>query len=539
METPENTNNPLNQHRPNNRQGLFILTKKHEKAGRVFLVGAGPGDPGLITIAALRRLRTADVIVHDALANPLLLDEARADAQRIDVGKRGGDHKLTQDQINDLLVEKARAGCDVVRLKGGDPYLFGRGGEEISYLAQRGVACEMIPGITSGIAAPAAAGIPVTHRRCASTVTFVTGHEDPTKTDSAVDYHALAQLIAAGGTVCFYMGAKQLTRISQTLIECKLDAQTPAAIVQWGTLPTQQHLRSTIGNLPAQADAQGIGAPAIIVVGPVAAIDEPGLDYFTKRPLFGQRILVTRTRQQASQLRQKLTDLGAAVLEAPTIELVEPDGWEQVDEALANIGQYDWLVLTSVNAVLTLAQRLEMLQCDARHMHGVSIAAIGDATADTLREKLAVTADLVPTRFVGESLAGELIVKHGVKDKRMLLLQADIARPTLAELLSEAGGHITQVTAYQTKPATALPDDVREALHNGQIDWVTFTSASTGENLVALLGDDKQLLDDIKIASIGPITSEALRGLGLSVTVEATTSNIASLVDAMVEAQQP
>jgi uroporphyrinogen III methyltransferase/synthase len=504
----------------------------------VCLVGAGPGDPGLITVAGLDRLRRAEVLVYDALANPLLLLEAPPSAQRIDVGKRSRDHKLTQDGINDLLVAKANEGHFVVRLKGGDPYLFGRGAEEAAYLAQRGIACEIIPGITSGIAAPAAAGIPVTHRKLASTVTFVTGHEDPTKDDTAINYDALAQLVAAGGTACFYMGVARLPAITQSLTSHGLSPATPAAVVQWGTLPRQRSVRSTLADITTAVTEAGISSPAIIVVGPVAAIDEPGLDYFTQRPLFGQRILITRTRQQASDLRLRLAALGADVLEAATIELVPPADWTEVDAALKQINQYDWLVLTSANAVEAVASRLQRLALDARHFAGVSVAAIGQATADALTQHLRITADLVPTRFVAESLAGELIAKHGVAGKRMLLLRADIARPALPKLLAEAGALVTELTAYETRRPDHLPDEVLSALREKQIDWVTFTSSSTAQNMVDLLGHERDLLQSTRIASIGPITSETARQLGLTIDVEAQCSDIQGLVDAVVYATE-
>lgn len=503
---------------------------------RVSLVGAGPGDPRLITALGLERLRAADVVIHDALANPQLLDEAPPHAERLDVGKRARAHKLTQDQINALLVEKAQQGGRVVRLKGGDPYLFGRGAEEAAYLAQHGVAVEVIPGITAGIAAPMTAGIPVTHRALASTVTFVTGHEDPTKSETAIDYRALAVLIEKGGTVCFYMGVGRLPEIATALTSAGLDVQTPAAAVQWGTTPRQRTVRDTLAQLPDAVQRAGLGAPAIIVVGPVAALTEPGLDFFTQRPLFGQTVLITRTRQQASELRRQLETLGAEVLEAPTIELVPPQTWDEVDAALRDVQQYDWLVLTSANGVAAVHHRLEALGLDARHFAGLKLAAIGDATAHALREKLGIQADLVPTRFVAESLADEMIAQQNIKGKRILLLRADIARPALPQRLGDAGADVTELIAYRTKLAAALPEAALSALRERRVNWITFTSASTARNLATLLGDERDLVDEAQIASIGPITSETVRELGFEVTVEAQSSNIAGLVAALAEA---
>ncbi len=506
-------------------------------AGKVCLVGAGPGDEGLITVRGLERLRAAEVLVYDALVSRHLVAQAPPFAELIYVGKRAKAHTLTQDQINDVLVEKAKAGALVVRLKGGDPYLFGRGAEEASYLAQRGVEVEIIPGVTSGIAAPAYAGIPVTHREYASSVTFVTGHEDPTKGQTNLDYRALALLIAAGGTVCFYMGVGRLGAIAASLNENGLSDTTPCAVVQWGTTPRQRSVRSTLAHAVADITQAGISSPAIIVVGPVAAINEPGLDFFLRRPLLGQRILITRTRQQASDLRMQLAELGALVLEAPTIELGEPSSWDEIDAALTEIRtRFDWLVLTSANGVTALAARLAELELDARHLQGVKIAAIGSATAEALHRQLAIRADLVPTRYVAESLAGELIAKQQVQGQRFLLLRADIARPALPRLLQEAGAQVTELVAYQTLPAAALPEDVLEALTQGEVDWITFTSSSTAQNLVALLGEQRHLLEKPKLASIGPITTTTMRELGLTPTLEAERSDVPGLVAAIVTA---
>lgn len=511
-------------------------------AGKVILVGAGPGDPGLITAKGLAALQKADVVVYDALANPRLLAAAPAHAELIDAGKRAKDHTLTQDQTNQLLADKAREmrsdgqGKLVVRLKGGDPYLFGRGAEEAAYLARQGVTVEVIPGITAGIAAPAAAGIPVTHRRMASTVTFVTGHEQPDKPDTAVDYRALAALISAGGTVCFYMGVGRLASIRDALIAGGLDHGTPVAVVQWGTLPRQKSVRSSLRRVMEDVERSRVGSPAIIVVGPVAAITEPGLDSFTRRPLFGRRIIVTRTRQQASELAAQLADLGADVLEAPTIRITPAPAAElaRVDAALRQLADYHWLVLTSANGVTALSQRLDMLGLDSRALAGVKIAVVGQETADALRRDLHLTADLTPPRFTADALADELLAHGNVARQRFLLLRADIARPMLAQRLADAGAIVDDMAIYQTAPTEALPDDVLTALRDRQVDWITFTSASTARNMVDLLGDERHLLSDVKVASIGPITSQAARDLGLVVAAEAASSTIAALAEALI-----
>jgi len=510
----------------------------HSGPGRVVLVGAGPGDPGLITVAGLKALEQADVVVFDALANPVLLAKARADAELIDCGKRAKAHKLTQDQTNALLVEKAQAGALVVRLKGGDPYLFGRGAEEASYCATQGVGCQVIPGITAGVAAPAMAGIPVTHRKIASTVTIVTGHEDPTKDDTSIDYAALAGLIKSGGTACFYMGVGRLESICRELMGHGLASDTPAALVQWGTLPKQRHVRGTLANIKQRVDDAGIGSPAIIVVGQVAAIQEPGLDFFTARPLFGQRIVVTRTRQQVSELREHLEALGAQVLEAPTIQIVKPADTAAFDDAVANLADYDALVLTSGNAVDALAARLAAQGLDSRALAGVYIACIGRACAERLSESLAIAADFIPQRAISESLAEGLLEAADLAGKRVLLPTADIARPALPERLRAGGARVDEFAVYQTARVDELAPEVAEALQDEAVDWVTFTSSSTASNLVQLLGPDVTRLSGCRLASIGPKTSGTMRELGIAPTIEAATHDIAGLVAALVQASK-
>lgn len=502
--------------------------------GVVFLIGAGPGDPGLLTLHGAELIRRADAVVYDALANPALLELARADAERIDVGKRAKHHKLSQEQINELLAELALAGKNVARLKGGDPYVFGRGSEEAIYLHERGVAVRVVPGITAGIAGPSYAGVPVTHRQIATTCTFITGHEDPTKDASQTDYAALAELAKSGGTLCFYMGMGRLGVIAEQLTGNGLDGQTPAAVVQWGTHPRQRSLRSTLSAVKEKAEQSGLGAPAIVVIGPVAGLDEQALNWFERLPLFGRTIAITRTRQQASDLRLRLEELGAAVIEAPTIAIVPPEDWTPILDAVRNIAGYDWLVLTSVNGVSALGEVMAKLNVDARHLGGVKLAAIGEATAMALRQQLGLCADLVPTDFVAESLAAELIAQHDVAGKRFLMLRADIARPALREKLTEAGARVEDLPVYRTKPAEALPEALIEALQQKRVDWITFTSSSTVRHFLELLGDRRGLLEGVKLASIGPVTSQTVRELGLTVALEAERHDIAGLVEALV-----
>ncbi len=510
-------------------------------AGRVILVGAGPGDPGLITVAGLSALQRADAVVFDALANPVLLDAAPPEAERIDVGKRAKRHKLTQDETNQLLVDLAKQGQRVVRLKGGDPYLFGRGAEEAAFCAKHGVACEVIPGVTAGLAAPATAGIPVTHRKVASTVTIITGHEDPTKGETSIDYAALAGLIKAGGTACFYMGVGRLQAICDELTGHGLPDTMPAALVQWGTLPKQRHVTGTLASIQAKVDAAGLGSPAIIVVGEVAAIDEPGLDFFTARPLFGQRIVVTRTRQQASDLRTRLEELGAEVLEAPAIQIVEPDtqARQAFDAAINAAGDYDAVVFTSTNAVNAVADKLDALGRDSRALAGLHVSCIGAATAQALHARLNITADLVPARSTAEAFVDEFLLATDLVGKRILLPRADIARPMLPAKLHDAGCVVDEVIAYETILTKGLPTAAIDSLRTGEVDWVTFTSSSTADNLVELLGDEAALLSDCKLASIGPQTSATMRDRGLTVAVEADQHDIVGLVKALVEQHAP
>jgi len=531
METTEKNQNSIGPH----PQGSY---------GRVSLVGAGPGDPGLITVLGRQLLEAADAVVYDALANPVLLDLAPPDAQRIDAGKRAKKHRLTQDETNQKLVDLAKQGLHVVRLKGGDPYLFGRGAEEAQFIASHGIPVTVVPGITSGIAAPMYAGIPVTHRDHASAVCFVTGHEDPTKTQTALDYPALAALVKAGGTLCLYMGVGRIEPIRDTLVKHGLSGATPLAAVRWGTLPRQQRLVTTLADAPRDFEQYGMAAPAIIVVGPVAGIEPDGLDFFfnpRQKPLLGQRVVVTRTRQQASELSDRLRGYGAEVLEAPTIQVhpAPPETMHEIDQALDNLFPFDWLILTSPNAVHALADRLAALPgLDARSLAGLSIATVGGKTSAALWDRLRVEPDYEAQDRSGAALAQELTEHYPMDGTQVLLLRADIARPDLPRLLHDAGATVTEHAIYHTTPAAALPEVVLEALRAGDVAWVTFTSSSTAENLVSLLGDERELLEGCCRASIGPVTSRTLTGLGLPPTVEAADASIEALVAAIVEQGQ-
>jgi uroporphyrinogen III methyltransferase/synthase len=512
--------------------------------GIVYLVGAGSGDPGLITVRGAELLKSADVVVYDYLSNPRLLSHC-PHAETVYVGKKAAQHSMTQEQINALLVELAQKGKKVVRLKGGDPFVFGRGGEECEALVAAGLPFEIVPGVTAAIAAPAYAGIPVTHRDLNSSFTFITGHEkeqtyqepqaQSREAGSAtdLDWSALAKLPC----MAFYMGVKALPRICQKLIEHGMSPDMPAATIRWGTMPRQKTVTGTISTLPQRVAEARLQAPALTIVGKVVELRQT-FNWFETRPLFGQTIVVTRTRQQASDLSAKLADLGADVIEAPTIELAPPADWSQVDQALKSIGDYDWVIFTSQNGVSYARQRLVELGLDARAFGKTKVAAIGDATARAIRQELFLSVDLCPESFVAEALADALLAEGVVKGGRFLLLRADIARPILREKLQAGGAvRVDDIAIYQTRTAAALPPVVIEGLACGDIHWITFTSSSTARNFVALLGPDyRAKLADVKLASIGPITSATMRELGLPPTIEAEQFNIEGLADAIHQA---
>ncbi|HEX8915867.1 MAG TPA: uroporphyrinogen-III C-methyltransferase [Humisphaera sp.] len=516
------------------------VSSPNHTSGVVYLVGAGPGDPGLITVRGRDLLAAADVVVYDYLSNPLLLAHAPR-AEAIYVGKKAAQHSMTQDGINALLVEKGKAGKVVVRLKGGDPFVFGRGGEECEALHAAGVPFEVVPGITAAIAAPAYAGIPVTHRDLNSSFTFITGHEkeEQYKEDEAkqrgggqasdLDWPSLAKLPC----LAFYMGVKSLPRICQRLIENGMPPDMPAATIRWGTHPKQRTVVATVATLAGAVAAAKLGPPALTIIGKVVSL-RPAMNWFESRPLFGQTVVVTRTRQQASDMSRQLSALGANVIEAPTIELGPPADWSAVDAELKSIGSYDWVVFTSANGVRHAKQRLLELGLDARAFGRAKLAAIGDATAEAIRQELALRVDLCPKSFVAEALADALRDAGEVAGKRHLLLRADIARPVLRQRLAADGSaDVRDVAVYETRPAAALPSPLIDALNAGDVNWVTFTSSSTAKNFATLVGPDyKEKLKGVKLASIGPITTAPHRELGLEPTVQADTFNIDGLLAA-------
>jgi uroporphyrinogen III methyltransferase/synthase len=507
------------------------------RAGVVYLVGAGPGDPGLMTARSLELIASADAIFHDRLIPPGALAGARPDAKLIYVGKSPKDvpgfeypyrpstpgTSVPQGEIHERLIEAARDGRSVVRLKGGDPFVFGRGGEEGEALRDAGVEFEVVPGVTAGVAASAYAGIPVTHRDDASAVAFVTGHEDPEKSETALDWEALARF---PGTLVFYMGVKRLGDNAAALIAAGRDADEPAAAVERGTMDGQRTVTATLGTLAETVEREGIGAPALIVVGPVVERRET-LAWLERRPLHGKRVVVTRARAQASGLAATLRGLGAEVVELPAIRIESRIESEEVRQAVGSIGKYALICLTSPNGVHLLFKAMDKAGLDTRSLAGVTIAAIGPGTARALAER-GIAADILPERFIAESLV-ESLKTIEVGGKRALVARAAEARDVLPDALRERGAEVDVVALYETVREEPAPEAVEAA---GGADYVTFTSSSTVRNLTEALGD--RFPTTARIVSIGPITSEAARAAGLEVAVEAERHDVDGLVEALL-----
>jgi uroporphyrinogen III methyltransferase/synthase len=498
------------------------------RQGVVYLVGAGPGDPGLMTARALELIASAEAIFYDRLISLGALDGAREDAELAYVGKAPGLPSVPQDEIGERLIEAARAGKSVVRLKGGDPFVFGRGGEEGEALRAAGVEFEVVPGVTAGVAATAYAGIPVTHRDDASAVAFVTGHEDPEKEESALDWEALARF---PGTLVFYMGVKRLPRNAAALIAAGRDPDEPAAAVERGTMDGQRTVVATLGTLAEAVEREGIGAPALIVVGQVVQRRE-ALAWLERRPLHGRRIVVTRARAQASGLAATLRGLGAEVVELPAIRIEPLLGSEEVKRAVASIDEYALICLTSPNGVRLLFEALREAGLDARALSGATVAAIGPGTARALARG-GIAADIVPERFVAEALV-EALGEVEVAGKRVLVARAAEARDVIPEHLSERGAEVDVLALYETvreEPSAEAIEAAQEA------DYVTFTSSSTVRNLTGALGD--RFPREARIVSIGPVTSEAARDAGLEVHIEAARHDIDGLLEALLADRGP
>jgi uroporphyrinogen III methyltransferase/synthase len=493
------------------------------RPGVVYLVGAGPGDPGLMTARSLQLIAAADAVYYDRLIPPGALDGARADAELVYVGKKPGVPSVPQEEIGERLIGAARAGRSVVRLKGGDPFVFGRGGEEGEALRAAGVEFEVVPGVTAGVAAPAYAGIPVTHRDDASAVAFVTGHEDAEKTETALDWDALA---AFPGTLVFYMGVKHLGENAAALIGAGRDPDQPAAAIERGTWAGQRTVSATLGTIAETVVREEIGAPALIVVGPVAARRER-LEWLERRPLHGRTVVVTRARAQASGLAATLRGLGAEAVELPAIRIEPRTASEEVRVAIELIGDYALVCLTSPNGVRLLFEALAAAGKDARALAGASVAAIGPGTARAL-DAGGIRADVVPERFVAEALV-EALAGVEVEGRRVLVARAAEARDVLPDALRERGAEVDVVALYET--VREAPDDGAVAAAQ-KADYVTFTSSSTVTNLVEALGD--RFPKRARIVSIGPITSDSARAAGLGVDVEADPHDVDGLLAALL-----
>ncbi|MCF8061808.1 MAG: uroporphyrinogen-III C-methyltransferase [Deltaproteobacteria bacterium] len=501
--------------------------------GMVYLVGAGPGDPGLLTLKARECIERADALVYDYLANPAFLEFAREGAELVYVGKKGGCHTRTQEEINRLIVELARSGSCVVRLKGGDPFVFGRGGEEAEELAAAGIPFEVVPGVTSAVAVPAYAGIPLTHRDMTATVAFVTGHEDPTKGRSSIAWEHLATGV---GTLVFLMGVGNLPNIAERLMAHGRSGKTPVAVIRRGTVAEQQTVTGPLGEIAWIVKEKGLKAPAIIVVGEVVSLRET-LNWFERRPLFGKRIVVTRAREQASGFLARLTRLGADCIQFPTIRVVPPESWEPLDRAIRDLEAYGWVLFTSVNGVRFFFERLEARGKDARALHGARVGAIGPATAEALRAR-GILPDLVPDEYRAEAVV-EVLGKEALEGVRVLLPRAEKARELLPMELEQRGARVDVITAYRTVKPERDTTRVRYMLERGEIDLITFTSSSTVSNFLEMFpgGEDalRDLMKRTAVACIGPITAKTAEKLGFSVDVVPPLYTIDALTEAVVD----
>jgi len=502
------------------------------KKGKVYLVGAGPGDPGLLTLKAKACLEKADVVIYDHLANEVFLDHADEKAAFIYVGKKGGDHTLSQDEINKLIVDKAQQGLTVVRLKGGDPFIFGRGGEEAEELVKAGVSFEIVPGVTSAIAVPAYAGIPLTHRDYTSTVAFITGHEDPTKETSSIAWDKLATSV---GTLVFLMGVGNLQHISKSLMEHGRSPDTPVALIHRGTVPEQKTVVGTLQDIAERAQKEGMKAPAIIVVGDIVNLRQK-LNWFENKPLFGKRIVVTRAREQASGFLARLTELGAACIEFPTIQVVPPKSWDALDRAMMRLERYQWLLFTSVNGVKYFFERLEHLGLDMRELNDIKVGAIGPKTADAVYKK-GIRPDLVPDEYRAEAVV-DAFRKWDVKGIKILLPRAAKAREVLPMELVKMGASVDEIPVYETVRPDHDKGRVKGMLEKGEIDMVTFTSSSTVSHFVEMFREERENLKEwmarVAVACIGPVTSKTAQEMGLSVGLVPQEYTIEALTHAIV-----
>jgi len=503
---------------------------KQKDKGKVYLVGAGPGDPGLITVRAAELINLADCIIYDKLVNPILLKYARPYTEIIHTPKRIGHGSCKQQQINELLIEKASKGKNVVRLKGGDPCIFGRGSEEASLLADAGIDFEIVPGVTAAVAGAEYSGIMLTDRRYSSQVVMVTGHEAECKEESGIDWKWLAKF---NGTIVLYMAVGNLDSITQELLEGGLSPETPVAAVRNATLPAQKTVKTTLNRLVKTRDSGQIEPPSIIIIGPGAAGD-PSLEWFTAKPLFGQNICITRDECGNDLLAEKIISRGGNPIPFATIKIKPLTDSNDFLNALADLKRFDWVVFTSVNGAALFFSALDKLAKDARIFASASIAAIGPRTADKLAE-YSIKVDFVPTKYTSRELALQLINHTNLKKKNVLLLRSKQASDELPELLKKADAKVTESHLYTIEPQESNPAPIIEQIKSSQIDWITFASPSSAENFFHKISPDIINTASVKIASIGPVTTRRLKELGVNVDLESKIQTFDGLLDAIEE----
>jgi len=499
--------------------------------GKAYLVGAGPGDPGLLTLKGLEALKEADCVIYDFLANSRLLEHAKPGAETIYVGKKGSEKTLPQEEISRLLVDKAKKGKTVVRLKGGDPFIFGRGGEEAEELAAAGIEFEVVPGVTSAVAAPAYAGIPLTHRDLSSAVTFITGQENPLKERPNIAWDRLS---TGRGTLVFLMGWKNLSLITEKLLANGWAPSTPVALVRWGTMTKQVSIVGRLDDITGLARGEDMKPPVVIVVGEVVALREK-LNWFESKPLFGKRVLVTRALEQAGDFTRILEKEGAEPIAFPTIKTTSPPSWKELDRGIKRLSTYDWAMFTSVNGVKYFFERLYKTGYDIRELKDVRICAIGPMTARAI-ERLGIKVDLMPKEFKAEGIL-EALGRRKIKGKRFLLARALKAREILPDEIRRLGGRIDVAPAYRTVRPSKEAGELDRLLREGSIDIATFTSSSTVTNFAAMFGKKKlpELLENCKVACIGPITADTARGFGIRVDIMPRDYTIPALTRAMAD----
>jgi len=508
-----------------------VKALKDKTKGMVYLVGAGPGSPDLITVKGKECLQKADVIVYDYLASESLLSLAGKGAETIYAGKKSGRHFMSQEEINNLLVERANKGLTVVRLKGGDPFIFGRGGEEAMEFSRAGITFEIVPGVTSAIAVPAYAGIPLTHRDCSSTVCFITGHEDPIKEVSNINWDALTK---SSGTLVFLMGIGNLAEIAGKLIDNGRPSDSPVVVIGNGTMPNQRTITGTLANISKKVKEADLAPPGVIVVGDVVSLREH-LNWFESKPLFGKRILVTRPEDQTAGFIRALSELGGQCLLFPTIKIIPPVSWKELDRAIEGVSRYDWILFTGVNGVKYFFGRLDAAEKDARHLNGIKIGAIGPKTAAALMDR-GISPDLIPDTYRAEEIV-EALKGYALNGKRVLLPRPAIARDYIPEELKGLGALVDEVEAYQTVQPEYSQDQLDKLFKDGQIDMITFTSPSSVTNFLALL-KGKPIYEEIYnvgVACIGPVTAQRAKEVGLKVAVAPDEYTVDALTTAIAE----